>query len=129
VGKTLNILFSQPPAGVSDEEYNTWYDAHLPEILSIPGFVAAQRFRLDPPEGGDTGPVPFTYLAIYEIDTGFEEAMAEMERQSLASYEQYQARKRRDPSVGPPIPEWFPEIRFAWWVGVAVSDRVVADDA
>jgi hypothetical protein len=126
VGKTLNILFSQPPEGVSDEEYNAWYDAHIPEILSIPGFVAAQRFRLTDPPSGD-GPAQYGYLAIFELETGFEEAMAEMQRQSLGSFEQYSERKRRDPSSGPPIPEWFPRIRFAWWAGESVSDRMLPD--
>ena len=42
----LQIVFSYVPDGVTDEEFSEWYDAHLPEILSIPGFVSAQRFRL-----------------------------------------------------------------------------------
>jgi hypothetical protein len=44
----LQIAFSRMPDEVDEAEFNAWYDAHLDEILSIPGFVSAQRFRLEP---------------------------------------------------------------------------------
>ena len=43
----IQIVFSRRPDGVSEEDWNTWYDAHLHEILAIPGFVSAQRFAID----------------------------------------------------------------------------------
>lgn len=49
-----------------DVAFNTWYDAvHLPDVLAVPGFVAAQRFRLlDHP----ALPTPaWRYLALYEM--------------------------------------------------------------
>ncbi len=57
-----------------EEEFNRWYDeVHLPDILSIPHVVAAQRFRLArdvsrsaSPWAAEDGP---RYLAIYELDT------------------------------------------------------------
>src|SRR5690349_21681609 len=51
-----------------EDEFNTWYDeVHLPDILSTPHFVAAQRFKLaGPPSKAEPDA---TYLAIYEIDT------------------------------------------------------------
>jgi hypothetical protein len=38
------FVFSNPVAGHEDE-YNKWYDhQHAPDVVSIPGFVSAQRF-------------------------------------------------------------------------------------
>lgn len=46
-----------------EEEFNTWYnETHLKEVLSVPGFVSAQRFQTV----GD-GPAP-KYVAIYNIE-------------------------------------------------------------
>lgn len=49
-----------------DEQFNAWYsDVHLEDVLKVPGFVAAQRFRLiDSPA---LKSYPYRYLAIYEI--------------------------------------------------------------
>ncbi len=59
------VIFSEPTEGQEDE-YNRWYDAvHLPEVLSIPGFVSAQRFKLNSPMIGE---LPHKYLSIYEVD-------------------------------------------------------------
>jgi hypothetical protein len=50
-----------------EEEFNKWYDeVHLPDILSTPQFVAAQRYKLaGPPSKSEP---EATYLAIYEIE-------------------------------------------------------------
>jgi len=59
------VIFSEPTEG-QEEEYNRWYDAvHLPEVLSIPGFVSAQRFKL---HSEMIGKLPHKYLSIYEVD-------------------------------------------------------------
>lgn len=59
------VIFSEPTEGQEDE-YNRWYDVvHLPEVLSIPGFVSAQRFKLNAPMIGE---LPHKYLSIYEVD-------------------------------------------------------------
>jgi len=52
-----------------DDEFNEWYNnQHIPDVLKIPGFVAAQRFRLaDAQMDGTTS--PWRYLALYELDT------------------------------------------------------------
>jgi hypothetical protein len=62
------IVLTNPVAG-KEEEYNRWYNQqHLPDILNLPGFVAAQRFRLAETQfAGDGG--AHKYLAIYEIET------------------------------------------------------------
>jgi len=59
-------VFSNP-AKRRDKEYNRWYDdVHLGEVLEIPEFVAAQRFRLSDTQM-NTG-CKFEYVAVYEFD-------------------------------------------------------------
>ena len=41
MSENLHLVFSKPPEGMPDEEYNQWYDSHLAEILVVPGFVSA----------------------------------------------------------------------------------------
>ena len=52
-----------------EDEYNDWYTyRHLKDVLTIPGIVAAQRFKTTPVQRA-VQPLPFQYLAIYELDT------------------------------------------------------------
>jgi hypothetical protein len=112
----------QPPAHVSSAEFNEWYDAHMNEILEVPTFVAAQRFRIDDAVCSIDGDIPFSYAAVYEVEGDFAGALAEQEKASVKTYEQYVERKKHNPS-GPPVPAWLPEVRFVWWNGIAVSPR------
>jgi hypothetical protein len=59
------LVFSNPAAG-RDAEFNDWYDyVHLGEVLEVPSFVAASRYRIAPsPEGAPR----HQYLAVYEMD-------------------------------------------------------------
>lgn len=62
------MVLSNPVPGREDE-FNRWYDErHVPDVLSVPGFVAAQRFRLSDPQ-----PRPeqqnYAYAAVYDIET------------------------------------------------------------
>lgn len=122
LSENLHIVFSSPPEGVSDEEFNRWYDAHLPEILSVPGFVSARRFRLVPVVQDVEVQVP-GYLALYELEGDPDTALAEMEQLSLGSKEAYAELKEVD-SSGPALPEWWNDVRFASWNCIAVGDRV-----
>ena len=61
-----------------DDRFNAWYsDVHLGDVLKVPGFVAAQRFRLiDHPA---LKPCPYRYLALYEIQgPAADESLAEL---------------------------------------------------
>lgn len=52
---------SRPVSAAREDEYNEWYDdTHLGEVLSLPGFVGARRFK---PVDGE-GP----YVAVYEFE-------------------------------------------------------------
>ena len=66
MAKHVLVVLSNPVAG-KEEEYNKWYtQQHLDDVLKVPGFVAAQRFKF----GTDTGvPSSLKYLAIYEMET------------------------------------------------------------
>jgi hypothetical protein len=58
------FVLSNPVAG-REAEYNEWYDTmHLPDVLKVPGIVAAQRFRAVQ----DQGNLPQRYLAYYEME-------------------------------------------------------------
>lgn len=55
----VRAIFSSPQ---EEAAWNAWYDGHhVPELLSVPGFVSATRYRqLD---------APGHYLALYEIES------------------------------------------------------------
>jgi hypothetical protein len=63
------LVLTRPVKG-TDDEFNRWYDQrHLSDVLAVPGFVGARRYRVlssDAPGGGD--PPQWQYLAIYEMD-------------------------------------------------------------
>jgi hypothetical protein len=60
------IVFTEPVEG-REVEFNTWYDTqHLADVVAVPGFVSAQRFKLKECYGGE---FKQRYLAIYELDS------------------------------------------------------------
>ena len=62
------LVLSNPVAGREDE-YNTWYSQqHIRDVAGLPGFTAAQRFKIAGP-GLDGSESPYQYAAIYEIET------------------------------------------------------------
>jgi len=119
----LQIVFSRFPDGVSEDEFNEWYEAHLPEILSIPGFVSAQRYRLDPVVVDDDVPVRYRFMALYEIEGDLDQLVVEMRNLSLGTRDAYADLKEVDDS-GPALPSWWDEVRFASWNCIALGDRV-----
>ena len=65
MAKYTYVVMSNPVAG-KEEEYNRWYtDQHLPDVLAVPGFVAAQRYRVD--DANST--LAHRYLALYEMES------------------------------------------------------------
>lgn len=59
------VVFSNPKWG-QEAEYNAWYDGeHLDDVLDVPGFLSARRFRIANPRST----APHRYLALYEIET------------------------------------------------------------
>ena len=69
MAKHTFLVLTNPVEG-KDKEYNEWYtNQHIPDVVSVPGIVAAQRFRLADFQMGNGEPSPWKYLAIYEIET------------------------------------------------------------
>jgi hypothetical protein len=65
--KHILLVLSNAVEG-RDDAFNTWYTGtHLPDVLKVHGFSAAQRFRISDTQMNDN-PVPYKYLAIYEVD-------------------------------------------------------------
>jgi hypothetical protein len=127
MAQNLQLVFSHLPDAVTDAEFSEWYDAHLPEILSIPGFVSAQRFRLEPVVVDTTEPTTYRYLAMYEIEGDAETLLAEMEKRRLGTVDSYAERKALGDD-GPQLPEWWGRARFASWNAIALGERVTADE-
>jgi hypothetical protein len=62
------VVFTEAQTG-RDAEFNEWYDKqHVPDVLKVPGYCAAQRFRLEPDPNAPAGG-PNKYLALYEMET------------------------------------------------------------
>ena len=62
IGKALLVVFMQPKPEV-EGKFNDWYNQHhVPERVSVPGFLNARRFELCEGEGA------LKYLAIYELE-------------------------------------------------------------
>ena len=65
--KHILLVLSNAVEG-SDDAFNTWYTGtHLPDVLKVHGFSAAQRFRISDTQMNDNA-TPYKYLAIYEVD-------------------------------------------------------------
>lgn len=61
----------------TDEHFNHWYENfHIRDIMSNPGFVSAQRYRLADEQRGTKRP-EHRYLTIYELETDDLPAMYE----------------------------------------------------
>jgi hypothetical protein len=58
------VVMSNPVDGRTDE-YNDWYtNQHLADVLRVPGFSAARRFKV-----GEGFEAPHAYMALYEMET------------------------------------------------------------
>ncbi len=74
MSNSVLVVLTNPVAGKEDE-YNAWYsDIHLREVVDIPGFVSAQRFKLADAQMGPAG--DHRYLAVYEVEGDPADALA-----------------------------------------------------
>ncbi len=112
--RTVSIVLSQPPAGVPEHEFEEWYDAHLLEMLAVPGFLTAQRFRIEPEVEAEGAPSGFRFAALFEFDGTPAEMQAAKEKAMLTTRESYVELKKVDAS-GPPLPAWWDGVTFASW--------------
>jgi hypothetical protein len=68
--KATLVVLSNPVSAEKEDEYNDWYDnTHLADVVRVPGFVSAQRYRLAEVEVMPDVPFPeHRYLALYEVE-------------------------------------------------------------
>jgi hypothetical protein len=116
--QSLQLVFSDAGEAedhpVSDQSFDGWYERHLDEILSIPGFTSAQRYKLETVARPEGGTIPGRRLCVYTTSKPPAELRAEMERMNLLSADSYSRLKDTD-STGPALPEWWDTVRFASW--------------
>ncbi len=118
----LHLVFSHPGEGVSDEEFDRWYDEHLDEILSMPGFHSAQRYRLEPAVQDADVRFPFRNVVVYQVDDDTEALMRGMEEARLVTADSYADRKAGGDD-GPRLPQWWAGVRFHSFNCIAVGER------
>ena len=71
MAKFTLVAISNPAEG-REQECGPWYDStHLPDMLSVPGVVTAQRFQL---LRGAPSKAFKSYLALYEIEAEDEQS-------------------------------------------------------
>lgn len=119
----LHLVFSTPGEGVSDEAFDAWYDEHLDEILSMPGFHSAQRYRLQPAVQDGDVTFPFRHLVVYAVDDDTQKLMADMEAAQLVTADSYEERKADGDDAGPQLPAWWSQVRFHSYNAIAVGER------
>jgi hypothetical protein len=67
MARGVMIAGTRPSDPSRDREYNDWYtQVHIPEILAVPGFVAARRYRVYQPGSGPADSYP--YIAVFELE-------------------------------------------------------------
>ncbi len=77
------VVRSNPVPG-RDADYNRWYtEEHLADVVSVPGFVSAQRFRIVDPQAD--GAPQQTYMAIYTMRTDNPAGVLDMLRERVES--------------------------------------------
>jgi hypothetical protein len=65
------LAFTNPTTAAQEPEFNKWYDEqHLADVINVPGFTGARRFRLASTQFQfNTQQQEHRYLAMYEIET------------------------------------------------------------
>jgi hypothetical protein len=69
MAKYTFVVMTNPTEG-KEGEFNEWYNGqHIPDVLNVPGFVCAQRFKIADAQMGGEASKAYKYLALYEIET------------------------------------------------------------
>jgi hypothetical protein len=115
VSGNLYVVFNRPPTGVGDDEFNHWAIEHYKEILAVPGWASAQRFKLvqgTEPDGGIGALKSFGFMSLYEVETDMDTAITAMRAAgATGKYE---------------FPEWYQramdESCFASWSALPLNE-------
>lgn len=66
-----------------EAEFEEWYDGtHIPEILALPPFVAARRYRVDPETAREGA---HRFFTVYEVEGSAEAALGMLYTGGLGS--------------------------------------------
>jgi hypothetical protein len=103
VARGVYVVRARPVSREREDELNQWYDGtHIPELLAVPGFVSARRYRRVDEDGAAE------YLAVYEIDADDLAApVEELRRRSAAGETTRTEALQLDP---PPVVALYEEI-------------------
>ena len=113
MAKHVLVVLSNCHEG-TDDAFNSWYtNTHLRDVINVPGFSAAQRFRVSGTQMGD-GPMPYQYLAVYEVDA----EDVNVPKDGLAQAAAGGASMYIDPSID--------RERTVAWFYTPITDRVTA---
>ncbi len=108
----IHLVFSEPPSTVSDDDYNTWYDVHVQDILSVEGWESATRYTIEAVVGAG-GSKQYRFLSLYELSCPPAVAVANLAAANIGADD-----------MGSPLPDWFTAIDLASWNGTQVSGRI-----
>jgi hypothetical protein len=68
VAKGIMVVESEPADPDAEDEYDQWYrEVHIPELLAVPGFAAARRYRIRKDLGRGESDKP-RYLTVYDLE-------------------------------------------------------------
>ncbi len=118
----LHLVFGYPGPGVDDEQFHEWYEEHLDEILTTPGFRAAQRYELVPANLDPALDFPYRHVVLYEVEGDPDTILKSMQDEQLNNTDSYAQRKETD-SSGPVLPAWWSQVRFLSFNAIPVGRR------
>ncbi|MGO9103190.1 MAG: hypothetical protein ACLP9Y_28510 [Mycobacterium sp.] len=84
MARNVFVVLTNPIAD-ADQAFNEWYDTtHIPQVLDVPGVVAAQRYAISEVNVPDDQELPAVlpppthrYMVIYELDREPDQVMQE----------------------------------------------------
>ena len=122
MARPLHLVFGYPGPGVSEHEFHEWYERHLDEILTTPGFRAAQRYELSVVNEDPNLDFPYRHVVLYEVEGEPEALLASMREAKLDDVSSYAERKQTD-DTGPELPPWWDQVRFVSFNARPVGER------
>ena len=108
--------FVDPMSGVDEPAFEAALSKRVTDVLALPGFLAAQRFRVVTPPGADARPqLPFPkYLVLWETEAGHPQ---ELQNRLIAATKAGEIKPlAADPTTA----------QSSWWV--TVSPFITKDD-
>lgn len=96
MAKSILFVESKPVSPDRVDEYHQWQDeTHMPEMLTVEGFVSARRWATDDGE---------SFVSLYEIDTDVDTAKANLKAAAQSGRMSKPVAVQLDP---PPVQRYF----------------------